>query len=88
MTTPAEVEAVLDEIEVVYGGESYTFPASLEDADGDVLDAIDDQKMSRAIRGLLGEKQWAKFKNSRPKVRDYAALFDAYAEAIGLSTGE
>lgn len=85
----AQVEAEEDEtVTVEYGGGSYVFPASLDEADGDVLEAVDDMKLSYALRALLAPEQWKTFKATKPKVRDYSALFDAYAKAIGLeSTG-
>lgn len=83
--TPIEVEVLGDEtVTVPYGDAIYVFPASLDDADGSVLDAVDDQKLSYVIRELLGKDQWAKFKASKPKVKDYGLLFDAYAKIIGL----
>lgn len=86
----AESEVYADPTVVVeYGNSSYVFPASLDDADGDVLDAVDDQKVSYALRSLLGQSQWDKFKATQPKVRDYNNLFDAFAKKIGLeSTGK
>lgn len=81
----AQQEAELIEVvDVEYKGETYVFPASLEEADGDVVDAIDEMKLSRALRGLLEPTQWADFKKTRPRVKDYAGLFNAYAETIGL----
>ena len=86
-TTAIEAEATgADTVDVAYGDATYAFPASLEDADGDVLDAIDDEKLSRALRGLMADGQWTEFKKTRPKVKDYAGLFEAYAQAIGLDT--
>lgn len=83
--SPAQVEAeAQDSLVVDHDGETYTFPASLDDADGDVLDAIDDQKLSRALRGLMSPADWTRFKATKPKVRDYARMFEAYATAIGL----
>lgn len=83
---PTELEATNAEtVDVEYEGNTYTFPASLDEADGDVIDAIDEQKMSKALRGLLGD-QWDAFKATRPKVKDYGSLFEAYAKRIGLST--
>lgn len=89
-TTPVENEATgVEHVDVDYEGRTYRFPADVEDADGDVLDAIDDQKLSRALRGLLSAADWAAFKSTRPKVRDYTALFNVYAERVGLgSAGE
>lgn len=81
-TTPAPAPAT---VAVTYLGHSYSsFPASLEDASGDVIDAIDDQKLSHALRALMSPAEWAAFKATKPKTRDYAGLFDAYAASIGL----
>lgn len=83
--TPIEVEATgVETVIIEFAGKSYTFPANIEDADGDVVDAVDDQKISHALRGLLSTTEWAAFKATKPKVRDYAALFEQYAKAIGL----
>lgn len=86
---PVEIEATPDEdtVAVDYGPNTYTLPASLEDCSGDVLEAVEDQKLSRALKGLLGTEQWAAFKLTEPKVRDYRGLFDAYAACIGLTLG-
>lgn len=86
--TPAEAEMTAETVTVDFGGQTFTMPASLDDADGDVIDAIDDQKLSHALQGLLGPEQWAAFKKTRPKVRDYGELFEAYAQKIGLELGE
>lgn len=83
---PAQIEAEAATVEVKYGDGVYIFPASLDDADGDVIDAIDDQKLSHALRGLLSPGDWRAFKATRPKVRDYAGLFDSFAKTIGLET--
>lgn len=86
---PAQIEATSDTVTVTYQDDTYTFPSSLDDADGDVLDAVDDMKLSHALRGLLSDEDWKRFKATRPKVRDYAGLFDAYAKTVGLgSAGE
>lgn len=83
----AQIEAEgVETVQVEFKGETYTFPAGLEDADGDVLDAIDDQKLSHALHGLLEGGEWARFKASRPRVRDYTDMFGAYAKVIGLDT--
>lgn len=85
--SPAQIEADGDETVIItYGDQKYVFPASLEDASGDVIDAVDDQKLSYALRGLMSAEEWKRFKATKPKVRDYAGLFDAYAKEIGLET--
>lgn len=85
----AQIEAEGDDVTIDYDGKQYTLPGSLDDADGDVMDAIDDEKLSYALRALLGPAQWKQFKKTRPKVSDYSSLFSLYAKQIGLeSTGE
>lgn len=92
-TTPApsgaELEATGTEVvPVEYQGQTYAFPASLDDADFEVLEAIDNQKMSHAVRGLLSDADYKRFKATRPKISDAASLFEAYAKVIGLTQGE
>lgn len=79
----------VEDVQVEYGGNTYTLPGSMDDLPGDVLEAIDDQKLSYVVREMLGAKQWKAFKATKPRVRDYSALFDAWAQAVGLeSQGE
>jgi hypothetical protein len=86
---PIELEASdAETVEVTYKDQTYTFPSSLDDADGDVIDAMDDRKLSHALRGLMAEADWERFKKTKPKVSDYGGLFDAFARAIGLTEGE
>lgn len=87
--TGAELEASgATTVDVAFQGQTYTFPASLDDADGDVLEAIDDRKLSHALRGLMAPADWERFKKTKPKVSGYGELFAAYAEKIGLTEGE
>ena len=88
--TPAELEASESEtVTVPFAGIDLILPASMEDLDGDVIDAIDDQKLSHALQGMLGAEQWAAFKRTKPKLRQYGELFDRWAKAVGLeSLGE
>jgi hypothetical protein len=84
---PVAAEAAgADTVKVEYAGQVYLFPASLDDADGDVLDAVDDQKLSHALRGLMGADDWRRFKATKPKVKHYGELFGAYARTIGMDT--
>jgi hypothetical protein len=73
-------------VTVEYNDADYAMPSSLDDVDGDVVDAIDDEKLSHALKSLLGPEQWKAFKATKPTVRDYGALFAAYAKVIGLET--
>lgn len=81
----AQAEAEGDAtVTVKFGEESYTIPAAIEDMSGDVLDAIDDQAASHFLKAVLEPDQWKRFKATKPKVRDYEALFNEFAKALGL----
>jgi hypothetical protein len=86
----AQVEAeAVGTIEVQYDDITLTFPADMDEIDGDVLDALDDQKLSHVLRALLVNGEWERFKATRPKAKDYPRLFNLYAVQIGLnSAGE
>lgn len=89
MSTPAEVETTADTVTIEWADKEFTLPAHLDDADGSVLEAIDDLKLSHVLRSLLGPEQWRQFKATKPKVADYGEMFAEYAKAIGLeSVGE
>jgi hypothetical protein len=73
---PVAAEAAgADTVKVEYAGQVYLFPASL-----------DDQKLSHALRGLMGADDWRRFKATKPKVKHYGELFGAYARTIGMDT--
>jgi len=83
----AETEAKeVTEVVLDFKGVKLILPPDLGKADGDVLDAIEDQKLSKALRGLLGEDQWAKFKAEKPTITEYGEVFEQYAKEIGLET--
>lgn len=87
--TPAQIEAEdIDTIEIEFKGETYVFPAALEDASGDVLDHIESQQLGKALRGLIGREEWAKFKSTNPTIKDYGELFGAFAREVGLDSLE
>jgi tRNA U38,U39,U40 pseudouridine synthase TruA len=70
--TPTEVE---------FNGETYSVPPS-DDWDIDVLEAIDDQKMTHALKALLGEDQYAKFRKSNRKVSALGEFMNVAGEAV------
>lgn len=88
--TPAEIEATEpDSLDIAYKGQTYAFPAAIENAPGEVLEAMEDEKIATALKILMSEGDWARFKRTKPTVKDYAELFDAYLTVIGSgSTGE
>lgn len=83
----AEAEAA-ESVEVEYQGHTYVLPPSLDDADGEVLGAMEAGHGYNCVKLLLDAKQFAAFRKTKPKVRDYDGLFRAYLEAIGMDTEE
>jgi tRNA U38,U39,U40 pseudouridine synthase TruA len=67
---------------IEFNGETYDVPAS-EEWDIDVLEAIDDQRMTHALKSLLGEDQYATFRKSNRKVADLAKFFEVAGKAVG-----
>lgn len=87
-TTPLLAEATADAVEMVtvsWKGTVFAVPASSEDWDGEVFEALDDQKLTYVVRHLLGEAQYARFKKLGVKGRDYKGFFDAVALAVGFA---
>jgi hypothetical protein len=73
-------------IEISFGGNEYLFPINLDEADGSVLDALDEGKLSIAIKELLGKDQWLKFKRTKPSVRMYGEILNTYMAAMGVES--
>jgi hypothetical protein len=71
-------------VAVPYGGQTYTVPASAEDWPLEVLESIDDDKIVIALRVLLGSKQWARFKSTKPRTKALGELFEAVGKAAGF----
>lgn len=54
-----------------------------------VLEAVDDEKFTRALRGLLSETDYEAFKALNPTVTDGGELLEQLVKAAGAeSTGE
>lgn len=73
---------------IEYGGNSYTVPASFEEADGGLLEALRTGG-DVVVQALLGQEQFETFRKSKPKVKDYRAFQKLWMEAIGMeNSGE
>lgn len=66
---------------VEFNGETYDVPPA-EDWDLDVLEAIDESRMTAALRALLGDDQYAKFRKTNKKVRDLGDFFTAAGKKV------
>ncbi|MEU9560351.1 hypothetical protein [Streptomyces fumanus] len=67
---------------VEFNGAIYQVPPA-EDWDLDVLEAIDDQRMTHALKALLGEDQYKTFRASNRKVADLGQFFEVAGKAVG-----
>jgi hypothetical protein len=74
---------------VQHEGQTYSVPASRDDWPMTAVEALDDGKVTYALRAVLGEKQWKRFKKTQPTVKVMGGLFDGIAKACGFEdTGE
>ena len=65
-----------------FNGDNYEVPTA-EDWDLDVLEAIDENKLTHAMRALLGDEQYAMFRKTNRKVKDLRDFFDAAGKKVG-----
>jgi len=72
-----------------FRGETYAVPTSVDDIDGDFLEAIEEDKTALATRLLLGA-EWDRFKrlNHPVKVKDINEFGAAAWTAFGAKAGE
>ena len=66
---------------VEFNGETYNVPPA-EEWDIDVLEAIDDQRITHAVKSLLGEEQYATFRKTNRKVADLGKFFEVAGKAV------
>ncbi|MFJ4960987.1 hypothetical protein ACIP6P_00710 [Streptomyces sp. NPDC088729] len=66
---------------VEFNGDTFEVPPS-EAWDIDVLEAIDDQRLTHAVKALLGTKQYAAFRVTNKKVADLGAFFEAASKTV------
>lgn len=73
-------DATGERIKVTFGGAVYTAPPA-EQWGLDVLEAIDDGKLTHAVKALIGTEQYAKFRRQHSSVSDLGGLFEAIGKA-------
>ncbi|MBA9050785.1 MULTISPECIES: hypothetical protein [Streptomyces] len=79
---PTKNDVTGETFAVEFNGETYDV-APAEEWDLDVLEAIDDNKLTHALKALLGAEQYTKFRAANKKVRDLGAFFDAAGKKVG-----
>lgn len=73
---------------VSFRGETYRLPSMDEGLDLDVAEAFENGKMITAIRGLLGEQQWAQLRAAGMRtINDLAPLTEQIARIYGFDGG-
>ena len=78
---PTKNDATSTPTTVKFGNANYSIPPA-EDWDIDVLEAIDDQRMTSALKALLGAEQYAEFRTRHTKVRELSEFFEAATSAV------
>lgn len=82
--TAVQAEALGAATEFEFDGETYTVaPAS--EWDLSVLEDYEDGKIVSAVRALLGDAGWTKFRAKPRSVSDLNSLFEALQHAVGLA---
>lgn len=72
-----------------FRGREYTLPANLNEADGDVLEHVENDKPISALKALLGEEQFTAYKAAvKPKVKDHIEFMGEAFKALGTTSGE
>lgn len=81
MTDAQKAAATGEPVKVRYKNHTYTF--SPDALTIDVLEAIDDQKLTHVIRGLIGTEQWATYKSRHRSTDEFNEFLIAVMEAAG-----
>jgi hypothetical protein len=69
-------------VSVEFNGDTYLVPPA-DEWDIDVLEAVDDQRMTHALKALLGDEQYKTFRVTNRKVADLGQFFKVAGEAVG-----
>lgn len=83
MATPIELEATGKTATVTFKGIEYTIPASRNEVDIEVMELLEANQTTAALRVLLGAEQYAIFRNGA-KVPDIFDMLTAIQEVLGL----
>ncbi|MGW6920849.1 hypothetical protein ACWGA9_06130 [Streptomyces sp. NPDC054950] len=79
---PKKNDATGEPLSVEFNGDTYLVPPA-DDWDLDVLEAIDDQRMTHALKSLIGDEQYAMFRKSNRKVSDLGKFFETAGKQAG-----
>lgn len=88
MTVPrksaaARAEATKTPAEFAYDGEVYSI-APAREWDLDAIEALEDGRTANAVRLILGNEQWRRFRSKPRKLDDLNDLMDEATKAGGI----
>ena len=85
----AQIEAERDKTTTItWRDVEFTLPATMDDCPLDAIEALESGKIAAGMRGILGNKEYAKFKAIKP-APNFGALkefSDIVARAMGVET--
>ena len=79
---PTKKDVTGTPVEFEYNGETYSIPPA-EEWDIDVLEAIDDNKLTYALKALVGEEQYARFRKTNRTVKALGEFMSAATKGAG-----
>ena len=71
-----------------YDGETYTVNADVIKDDIEILEAFEDNKVTTAIRAIVGPDQWRLFKAKKRGVDDLGEFTQLVMQSFGMEAGE
>lgn len=85
VTKALEAEALSTNVTFKHNGVTYTVPA-MDEWEHEALLAVENNRIGTLVESVLGD-QLAKFKATKPKVKDTVALAEALLIAAGTNLG-
>jgi hypothetical protein len=82
--TPTAAEALSEKIPFTFQGETYEIDPT-DEWDYDAFEALTDGLVPVFLRSVLGDEQHARFKATKPKVKDLGKFVEAIQTAAGVS---
>ena len=79
---PTKNDTTGERITFQFNGDAYKIPPS-DEWDIDVLEAIDDQRLTHALRALLGDDQYATFRAKNKTVKSLGDFMKRAGEKVG-----
>lgn len=68
--------------DVEFNGSTYQVPPA-DDWDIDVLEAFDEQRVTHALKALIGEEQYKTFRATNRKAKSVGEFFEVAGKVVG-----